>query len=234
MTGPGWGGHVLRRLFGGFLDLLFPPRCPFCEQILDRPGICLGCDRALPRFSDDEAVRVLRGGLRCASALRYEGLARQGILGFKFRGNAAAAEPFGELLARSAAEQFGGEFDTVTWAPVSRRRLRRRGYDQAELLARSACRLWGVKPIRLLSKRRDNPAQSGLDSAQRRRENVRDLYRASPEAAGRRILLVDDICTTGETLLACAAALDETGAESVLCCTLARGSGEKVHSSPKE
>lgn len=234
MRGPRGDGGVLKRLGEAVLNLLFPPKCPFCGRVLDRPGICRDCDRDLPRFSDASAVRILENGLPCASALRYEGTVRQGILGFKFRGNSAAAEPFGELLARCAAERFSGEFDTVAWVPVSRRRLRKRGYDQAELLACSACRLWGVRPARLLEKRRDNPAQSGLDSAQKRRENVRGVYRASPEAAGRRILLVDDVCTTGSTLMACAAALEEAGAESVVCCTLARGSGEKVHSSPKE
>lgn len=223
-----------RRVWEGLLNLLFPPKCPFCGRVLDRPGICRACGEALPRFSDEETVRLLRGGLPCASPLRYEGLVRQGILGFKFRGNSAAAEPFGELLARCAAERFPGAFDTVTWAPVSRRRLRKRGYDQAELLARAACRLWGVRPERLLEKHRDTPAQSGLDSAQARWENVREVYRASQSAAGRRILLVDDICTTGATLLACADALQKAGAESVICCTLARGSREKVHSSPKE
>lgn len=234
MTAPLRGRGALKRLRAALLNLLFPPKCPFCGRVLDRPGICRACETALPRFSDHEAVRVLRGGIRCASPLRYEGLARQGILGYKFRGNAAAAEPLGELLARCAAEQFGGEFDTVTWAPVSRRRLRKRGYDQAELLARSACRLWDTRPLRLLRKRRDNPAQSGLSSAEKRWENVREVYVAAPEAAGRRILLVDDICTTGATLLACAAALEQAGAESVLCCTLARGSGKKVHRTPKE
>lgn len=216
------------------LNLLFPPKCPFCGRVLDRPGICLACEKDLPRFSGGEAVRRLEGGLPCASALRYEGAARQGILRYKFRGNDSAAEPFGALIAQCAAECFSGDFDTVTWAPVSRRRLRKRGYDQSELLARAACRLWSTAPVRLLEKRRDNPAQSGLDSARQRRENVRDVYRALPGAAGRRILLVDDICTTGSTLTACAGALLEAGASSVVCCTLARGTVEKVHSSAKE
>ena len=67
-------------------------------------------------------------------------------------------EPLGELLARCAAERFGGEFDTVTWVPVSQKRLEARGYDQSRLLAEAMCRHWGTKPVRLLNKIQDNPA----------------------------------------------------------------------------
>ena len=105
--------------------------------------------------------------------------------------------------------------------------------DQAELLARSACRLWHVKPERLLSKRTDTPAQSSLEDAAARRQNVRDIYQAQ-SAAGKRILLVDDICTTGSTLAECARTLMSAGAESVLCVAVARTPQEKVHSSVKE
>ena len=78
----------------------------------------------------------------------------------------------GELVARCAAERFSGAFDVVTPVPVSRRRLRSRGYDCARLLAESACRLWGVRPEQLLRKTADNPAQSGLTEAAARRANV--------------------------------------------------------------
>ncbi len=221
------------KLLSSFLDLLFPPKCPFCGKILDAPGICPACASALPWVPDEETVRELPGGVRCAAPLWYGGLAREGLLRFKFQGHSAAARPLGELIAQCAAERFGGEFDTVTWVPVSRKRLRQRGYDQAELLARSACRLWGVSAERLLEKRRDNPAQSSLEGAEARRENVADVYQAR-NAAGKRVLLIDDICTTGATLASCARTLREAGAESVVCAAAARTPQEKVHSSVKE
>ena len=221
------------KLLSQFLDLLFPPKCPFCGKITDSPGICPACRAALPWVPDGETIRELPGGVRCAAPLWYEGLAREGLLRFKFQGRSAAARTLGELIAQCAAERFGGEFDTVTWVPVSRKRLRQRGYDQAELLARSACRLWGVSAERLLEKRRDNPAQSSLEGAEARRENVADVYQAR-DAAGKRVLLIDDICTTGATLASCARALREAGAESVVCAAAARTPQEKVHSSVKE
>ena len=220
-------------LMSVFLDLLFPPKCPFCGKLTETSSICPDCQTSLPWAADSEAVRELPGGLRCAAPLWYEGLARQGLLRFKFQGRSASAKVLGELIAQCAAEHFGGEFNTVTWVPVSRKRLRQRGYDQAELLARSACRLWGVQPEPLLVKHTDNPAQSSLEGIEARAENVRGVYCAQ-NAAGKQVLLIDDICTTGATLSACAQALREAGAESVVCAAAAQTPQEKVHSSVKE
>ena len=221
------------RCLSAFLDLLFPPKCPFCGKIIESSGICPACRSALPWVPDEEPPRELSGGVRCAAPLRYEGLARAGILRLKFQGASAAARPVGELIAQCAAERFSGEFDTVTWVPVSRKRLRQRGYDQAELLARSACRAWGVKPVRLLDKHTDNPAQSSLEDAASRRRNVHGVYRAA-DCAGKHILLIDDVCTTGSTLGECARTLIASGAEHVVCAAAALTSQEKVHSSVKE
>lgn len=210
------------RLPEGLLRLLFPPKCPFCARVLDRPGVCGECEAALPWTEEKDGP--LSGGPRCAAPLWYEGAVREGLLRFKFHGAAGAAEPLGGLIAQCAAERFSGEFDTVSWVPVSRKRLGRRGYDQAELLARSACRRWDTSPERLLEKIRDNPAQSGLRDAAGRWENVRGVYRAAePEKIrGRRILLVDDICTTGATFAECAGVLLSAGAAEVVCVSVAR------------
>ena len=132
------------------------------------------------------------------------------------------AEPLGELLAQCAAEQFGGEFDTVTWVPVSRKRLKRRGYDQARLLAEEAARVLEVPALPLLSKTRDTPPQSGLEEAGQRRANVLGVYRAPDAAAGLRVLLADDVVTTGSTLSECARTLLTAGAAEVVCVTLAQ------------
>ena len=194
------------KLFNAVLDLLFPPKCPFCGKIVDRKGLCPKCEKDLPWTAGKDVLRE-DGGLCCAAPLWYEGLAREGILRFKFHG-AASAPVLGELVARCAAEQFGGEFDTVTWVPVSRKRLRRRGYDQAELLARSACRLWETQPVRLLEKTADNPAQSGIRDTAARRANVLGVYEAVGDVTGKRVLLIDDICTSGATLTECVRVLE--------------------------
>nr|WP_325237989.1 phosphoribosyltransferase family protein [uncultured Oscillibacter sp.] len=205
------------KLTDALLDLLFPPKCPFCGRVRDTLSICPDCEKALPWTDEGRGLRELRGGFLCAAPLWYEGSVREAVRRFKFQGGVTAAGPLGELIARTAAERFSGEFDVVSWVPVSARRLRKRGYDQSLLLAEAACRLWGVEPERLLCKVRDNPAQSGLESAGERWSNTRDVYAAAGTPAGKRVLLLDDVCSTGATLVSAAETLRAAGAASVVC-----------------
>ena len=216
------------KLLEQLLNLLFPPKCPFCRRILDTPGVCDVCQKELPWTGEQETVREGPDGLRCAAPLWYQGKVRKVILRLKFRGAAPAAETLGALVAQCAAEHFSGEFDTVTWVPISRKRRRKRGYDQSELLAQAACRVWGVKPAALLSKTTDNPAQSGLTEDAARRANVLGVYEVVPGAqvSGRRVLLIDDVCTTGATLTECLRVLRQAGAECVVCAVVAHARRE--------
>ncbi len=206
------------------LDLFFPPKCAVCGRV-GVHGVCAACEKALPRM--ETALREGAGFGKCAVPLRYEGTAREALLRFKFRGAQSAAEGLGALLAQCAAEELGGQFDVVTWAPVSDKRRRQRGYDQAYLLARAAAKTWGAEPVFLLRKRRDNPQQSGLGAAERR-GNVVGVYEAvDPEKTeNARVLLVDDIITTGSTLAECARVLRAAGAQSVVCACVASASVE--------
>ena len=205
------------------LDLIFPPKCVFCGR-LAADGLCAACESVLP-WTGAQASRTGADFGVCAAPLWYEGAVRDSLLRYKFSGRACYAETYGRLLAGCAAAELSGRFDTVTWVPVSRKRMRQRGYDQAELLARAMCRLWAEEPVRLLQKTLDNPAQSGLSSAEARRANVLGVYEAvSPAAlAGKRVLLVDDILTTGSTLGECARVLRLAGAAEVVCAALAAG-----------
>lgn len=214
---------AMKKLTETILNLVFPPKCPFCGKVLDAVGVCPPCEKALPWIPEEQAA-LSEGDLTCAAPLWYEENVREALLRLKFRGGSALAEPLGELLAQCAAEQFGGEFDTVTWVPVSRKRLKRRGYDQSRLLAEAACRRWDTRPVRLLTKIQDNPAQSGLRNEAARRVNVLGVYdpAESETIRGRRILLIDDICTTGATLRECVRVLRDNGAAAVLCLTVAK------------
>lgn len=204
------------------LDLLFPPRCAFCGRV-GVHGVCSACEKALPYI--DGALREGGGFGKCAAPLRYEGVVRDGILRFKFRGGRSAAKSFGPILAQCVAEELGGEFDVVTWAPVSGRRFRTRGYDQAYLLACETAKIWGTEPVPMLRKARDNPPQSGLDAAARR-GNVLGVYETLRDAPiqNARVLLIDDIITTGSTLAECVRVLKDAGAQSVVCACLAAAS----------
>jgi len=203
------------------LNLLFPAKCPFCGKPQDAPGICPSCMETLPWTDEAHALREPVPGLRCAAPLWYENSVREGILRFKFHNGIGAAGPLGKLIAQTAAEHFSGGFDAVTWVPVSAKRLRQRGYDQSRLLAESACKRWGATPEQFLRKVRDNPAQSSLESAGERWKNTQGVYEAAGDPAGRRVLLIDDICTTGSTLFSCASVLREAGAAEVVCAAVA-------------
>ena len=209
----------LDKLQRDLLDFFFPRHCPFCGRIVGKELLCGACEKALPYCRE---VRTGSFG-RCAAPLYYEGAVREAILAFKFKGKLEALDCFGSLMARTAAEAFSGEFDAVTWAPVSRKRLRQRGYDQARLLCASLCVDWHVEPQETLRKARDNPAQSGMEDAAARRANVLGVYEAVKPAdiAGKRFLLVDDILTTGATLGECVRVLKAAGAADVVCLTLA-------------
>ncbi len=203
------------------LDLFFPPRCAFCRTV-DVHGVCQNCEKTLPRTPEPLCKDTSFGV--CAAPLLYEGVVRESLLRFKFHGVQGAAEGYGALLAQCVAEELGGEFDLVTWVPVSRERERERGYDQAFLLARETAKHWDTKPVRLLRKTRDNAAQSSLSSAAERQGNVLGVYKAenTEMLKNARVLLIDDILTTGSTLGECVRVLKEAGAKSVVCAALAR------------
>ena len=105
---------------------------------------------------------------------------------------------------------------------------RRRGFDQARLLAMAVGKIWGVKAEPTLRKLRHTRAQSSLDDPAARKRNVKDAYAAlcPDRVRGRRFLLIDDVCTTGSTLSAAARALAEAGAAGVVCAVLAGGRRE--------
>ena len=213
----------MNHFFESIINLFFPPKCPFCGKVLDAVGVGAKCEKDLPGLPEEQVVMTDKD-LTCAAPLWYEGAVREALLRLKFRGGSALAEPFGELLARCAAERFGGEFDTVTWVPVSQKRLETRGYDQSRLLAEAACRHWNTRPVHLLNKVQDNPAQSGLQGEAARRANVLGVYDpADPELIrDRRVLLIDDIVTTGSTAADAAHVLRSMGAACVFVLAAAK------------
>ncbi len=210
----------LNKITENLLGVFFPRKCPFCGKLTGKTLLCETCGAALPRC---EEIRQGADFGRCTAPLYYEGPVRDAILAFKFKAKLGGLDAFGRLMAQTAAERYSGEFDAITWVPVSKKRLKKRGFDQARYLTASMCVDWHVAPLETLRKVTDNPPQSGLDDAAARRANVLGVYEAvSPEQfAGKRLLLVDDICTTGATLGECARVLKAAGAAEVLCLTLA-------------
>ena len=219
----------LQRFSTAVLDLLFPPRCAFCGKLMDASGdgVCDSCKASLPFIEDDKVLRKV-GGFPCAVAFYYEEPVSGGVRALKFGRKSWRAKVFGRYVAQVAAGHLSGQFDAVTYVPVSRKRSYERGFDQARLLAQAAAKAWGVKAEKTARKVRNNRAQSSLEDPNARRENVKGVYAVPhPEQVrGRRFLLIDDVATTGSTLSACAGALMAAGAASVVCAALAGGHPE--------
>ena len=213
--------NQLNKMSRGVLHFLFPNKCPFCGTMLGKNELmCPECEKNLPRCHE---IRTGADFGRCAAVFYYEDKVRQAILRYKFHGKMGGLNCFGQLMAEQAAEKYSGEFDAITWVPVSKKRLKKRGFDQARFLAASLCVDWHVPPQETLEKTVDNPAQSGLGDKAARRANVLGVYRTvrPEEIVGKRFLLVDDILTTGATMGEAARVLKEAGAADVMGLTLA-------------
>ena len=210
----------LNKIGHSVMDFFFPRKCPFCGAVAGKELLCGDCRKNLPLCGE-----VIKGSGfgRVTAPLYYKGAVRRAILDYKFNGKLGGLQAFGAMMAACAAERYSGEFDAITWVPVSEKRLRKRGYDQARYLAASLCVDWHTDPQETLRKVRDNPPQSGLRDYKERRANVIGVYETVDPAqiAGKRFLLVDDIFTTGATLSECARLLKDAGAADVLCLTLA-------------
>ena len=214
---------MLKRLLRLLMDLLYPRRCVLCHGFLEtgETDLCATCGRRV--LALQYRRRALTPFKRCVSALPYEGTFRESITRFKFGGRQFYAETYSKWLAALIREELDGSFDCMTWVPVSGKRKRKRGYDQAELLCRGAGAYLGAEVVSVLRKTRDNPAQSTMKNAEARKQNVKNTFAVSdPEQVrGRRVLLLDDILTTGVTMQTCARELLRAGAKEVVGCTLA-------------
>jgi ComF family protein len=189
---------------------VFTARCACCGQ----PGadLCRPC-----RFSlaSSRSTVIDAAGLEIVAALRFDGAVRRAILGLKFANRRAVARHLADLVVRRLPDH--RRFDVVTWAPTSSRRTRRRGYDQAELLARQVARRLGLPCTRLLWRTHGAP-QTGRGRSERL-DGPR--FRGRPGAAHLRVLVVDDVVTTGSTLQAAATALRAAGIGHVTCVAVA-------------
>lgn len=230
------------------LDLLFPPRCVACGASgallcarclasirVPEPPICRRCGRSLPNHSQINAAAVCAlcasgrelpslDGLRAASI--YEGAVRQAILTLKFRGQRRLAQPLADLLALCYRRE-ALSADLIVPVPLHASRRRQRGFDQATLLAQALHARLGI-PVRtdLLARTRATRAQMTLSRSERL-TNVSGAFALTSSSApmslaGKRVLLVDDVTTTGSTMDAAASALREVHPAAIWGVAVAR------------
>lgn len=153
----------------------------------------------------------------------YKGDVKGSIQRFKFSNCRQYAIPYAQQLATVLQREEMTDFDLLSWVPVSSQRKQKRGYDQGELLAQALSRELGCACTRVLTKTRDTQPQSGFKDASMRRANVVGAYRVQDlqKIRGKRILLLDDVVTTGATASECAKTLMFGGAKQVTLATVA-------------
>ncbi|MBN2369194.1 MAG: ComF family protein [Vicinamibacteria bacterium] len=227
------------------LAAVFPARCVECRSWLARPTrgpLCEACWLALPRHASPlcRCGHVLPPGLagpcgRCRRGLTefeagasigpYEGGLRTLVHELKFRGRRRVASRLAEVcLEIPAVSALLASRPIVVPVPLHGRRLRERGYNQSALIAGALARRAGLSCVSgALERRRWTPPQTGL-SAAARRANVAGAFvvRQPAAVAGRTVILVDDVYTTGATIRACARALRDANAREVRVLTIAR------------
>ena len=211
------------KLYHWLTRLLFPPKCVLCGKLLkkEESDLCRQCRVEAPAYPNHKSAPQFLDSF--AAVWYYEGNVRKSLLRYKFHNARSFAPAYGRFLAMKLLETHLEGFDVLTWVPVSRRRKFRRGYDQVELIARAVGTELGMPPVQLLKKIRHNRPQSGISDAAQRRANVLGVYQVVPgqDIAGKRILLLDDILTTGATAGEAARVLLTAGAKEVHCAAVA-------------
>lgn len=233
------------------LHLLFPPRCPFCDEVmlssvfLPSDGICGSCSKKMEYIREPSCKKCgkpLEDERReyCYDCTRherdfkqgkalwvYQGAVRESISRFKYQGRQEYARYYGEELVRV----YGGwirqcGIEALVPIPLSAKRLRRRGFNQAELIAREISRHTGI-PIfgKLLLRVRETTAQKELNHEERK-INLKKAFKTTVNKVQlNHILLIDDIYTTGSTMQEAAAELKRSGAEEIYCLSVSIGRG---------
>ena len=197
--------------------LLFPTKCILCGRLLERneKDLCSDCRVNAPVCPVSRTKLPFIHGW--VALWHYEDHARASILRYKFQNRRGYAKIYGKLLADKLQQEYPEGFDLITWVPISTLRKLNRGFDQVELLANAVGAHLQQKPLRILKKIRHNRPQSGITGQAHRKANVLGAYKVIHEQlAGKRVLLLDDIITTGATAGECARMLLTAGAKEVI------------------
>lgn len=205
------------------LNLLFPPKCVLCRRLLEpqETDLCHNCRKTAPEFKFPKKNISFVAGW--TAVWYYKEQVRHSLHRFKFYNARSNAQAYGRLLAMRLLQEDRADFDILTWVPLSPLRRFQRGYDQGQLLAQAVGKALNRPVTSTLRKWRHTPPQSNIKDSSARRANVLGAYRVvSPELIrGKRILLLDDIITTGATVSECARVLLTAGAKEIRCAAVA-------------
>lgn len=216
-------------MFTRLLTLLYPPKCVLCGKLLadDETDLCRSCRQNAPEYPKGKFK--ISFVARWTAVWYYKDDVRSSMLRYKFLRRYRYGGIYGRLLAMKLLSSGMDAFDVLTWVPISFRRRWKRGFDQVAVIARSAAKELGCQAQPTLRKIRHNNPQSRQTSSAGRRANVLGAYRVIDPAlvAGKRVLLIDDIITSGATVSECAKTLLTAGAKEVICAAVAAAADHK-------
>ncbi len=218
------------------VKLLYPQRCKYCNNVIDiRREICHTCENTLKKIEGNicKLCGMSINDCHCGhkkhfykyvcAPFYYEGAASRAIWKLKFHNMTKLSKPLAEDMAECFYERYNGyDFDFCTFVPSAKEDMKNRGFNQAELLARDFCEITGLRCEELLVKKHSTKAQHDLLSVERSGNLAGAIdLKDGVELENMRILLIDDIKTTGSTLNECAKMLLIGGAVEVFCLTVA-------------
>lgn len=224
----------------GLLDVFFPPTCAFCGSF-DENGLCKNCREKI-EFIGNAGCKFcgypsnkLKGTASCdcknerfafekaVSAAVYEGSLKDAIHRFKYYRKKVLAYAFSKLMEECYRNFINDPVDFIISVPLFKRKETERGYNQSELLAGNLGKLLGIPVKKFISRIKNTASQTKLGRAERK-ENVKSAFQyQGPESMEAKVLLVDDIMTTGATINECCKTLKEAGKFKIYVLTLARG-----------
>jgi len=208
------------------MSLLFPRKCILCRTLLEpqETDLCHTCRIEAPEFTKSKFKLSFLAGW--TAVWYYKGTVRQSLLRFKFHNARSYADIYGRFLAMKLLKEDWADFDVLTYVSTGWLRRLFRGYDHVALIGQSVSKEIHLPLTKTMKKVRNTPPQSSIADPARRRANVLGAYRViQPELVqGKRVLLLDDIITTGATVSECARVLLTAGAKEVYCAAVAASS----------
>lgn len=217
----------MKTFFRKLTALIFPERCPYCSDLIEP------CEIACERCYNDirrKHIPLKSGarGFRCICTFVYAGKVRRMILHLKYHDRTQYVPQIAELMADDIKSVYGeNAFDLITFVPMHEKDLKKRGYNQSRLLARSLSSLLDIPCIDTLRKVKRTKKQHHLKYAERK-TNLSGAFELIDKELikDKRVLLIDDIVTSGYTLGNCAKKLSSAKPELICCATIASAQGK--------
>lgn len=212
-----------RKILNTCINTVFPPRCPYCNAVIRFNQ--LACNKCAIELQQENIITTLKH-CKSISPYRYDGMYKNAVWHLKFNNCPNYAEQMAIPMCIAIKSEFAEylndnlKFDYITCVPFTRRKYKERGYNQSQLLAKYIAMNLNLKYAPVLIKIKDNKTQHNLPR-NKRQKNVSGVFDINQKYSvkGKRILIIDDILTTGSTLSECTDVLYSNGAEHILCAT---------------